>query len=84
MVFPAKTPSVEDVSSPAAEECGCHGGPDGIYDLVIHVSRRELIQALGLDTLEPGTVVPVTVEGALSDGTPITAVDCVTLLARED
>ncbi|MHC4796794.1 MAG: golvesin C-terminal-like domain-containing protein, partial [Planctomycetota bacterium] len=83
-VFPVRTPSVDDVSSPAAAECECNGGPDGIDDLVIHVSRRELILALSLDDLEPGAVVPVTVEGMLLGGRPFVATDCVTLLARGD
>jgi len=83
-VFPLKTPSVDDVSSPALAECECHGGPDGIDDLVIHVSRRDLIVALGLEEIDPGTVVPVTVTGSMPDGTPITATDCITLVARVD
>jgi hypothetical protein len=83
-IFPVKAPSIEDVSAPAGEEeCACQIGVDGYADLVLHFSRREVIQALGLDTLSPGTVVPVTVGGSLTDGTPFTATDCVTLVGRE-
>jgi hypothetical protein len=53
-------------------------------DLVIHVSRRDLILALGLDAMDPGTVVEVTVDGQLLDGTPFTATDSIVLVARED
>jgi hypothetical protein len=53
-------------------------------DLVIHVSRRELILALGLDTMEPGTIVPVTVQGLLMNGPCITATDTIELVARGD
>jgi len=52
-VLPLKTPSVCDESG------------DGIPDLVVHVSRRDLIMALGLDEMDSGTVVPITVEGNL-------------------
>jgi formylglycine-generating enzyme len=84
IVFPVKTPAIEDVSAPVGgEECACQIGIDGYADLVLHFSRRDVIQALGLDMMVPGTVVPVTVEGNLSDGTPFQATDCVTLVGRE-
>ncbi|UCD27318.1 MAG: hypothetical protein JSV03_09300 [Planctomycetota bacterium] len=53
-------------------------------NVVIHVSRRELILALGLDLLEPGTVVPVTVLGLFSDGRVFEATDYIVLVERED
>jgi len=84
VVYPVKAPSMEDVSAPAgAEECACQVGTDGYPDLVLHFSRREVIQALGLDTMASGTVVPITVEGQLLDGTPFEATDCVTLVGRK-
>ena len=71
-VGPLKAPSICDESS------------DGIDDLVIHVSRRDLILALGLLDLDPGTVVDITVVGVLLDGTCFEATDSVTLVARSD
>jgi len=50
--------------------------------LMVHVSRRDLILALGLDTLEPGTVVPITVDGVLLGGRPLFGTDNVTMVAR--
>ncbi|UCD30241.1 MAG: hypothetical protein JSV03_07170 [Planctomycetota bacterium] len=53
--------------------------------LMIHVSKRELILALGLDMMEPGTVVPITIDGAMMGGSPlIVGTDEVVLQARED
>jgi len=84
-VLPQKTPSIEDESAPVdGDECACQVSTDGINDLVVHFSRREIITALALDTMEPGTVVPITVEGTLLDGTPFEATDCVTLVPRVD
>jgi len=85
-VLAQKDPSIEDVSAPVGNgnDCTCQEGPDGHSDLVIHFSRREIIQTLGLDTMESGTVVPITVEGNLLDGTPFEATDCVTLVGRKD
>jgi len=86
VVLPQKTPSIEDESAPieVGIECACQVGTDGINDLVIHFSRRAVILALGLDQMEPGTVVPIAVEGNLLDGTPFEATDCVELVGRED
>ena len=57
---------------------------DGLPDLKIHYSRRDVIAALGLDTMEPGTVVPITVEGLMNDGRVVFGTDNVVLVARED
>jgi hypothetical protein len=86
VVFPQKTPSIKDVSAPVdGDECTCQEvGPDGYADLVIHFSRREVITALGLGAMAPGTEVPITVTGELIDGTPFEATDCVTLVGRKD
>ncbi|MHC4444014.1 MAG: lamin tail domain-containing protein [Planctomycetota bacterium] len=86
VVFPQKPPSVEDVSTPVNEdECTCQEvDPDGYADLVIHFSRREVIVALGLEAMAPGTEVPITVTGELLNGTPFEATDCVILVGRED
>ena len=58
--------------------------PKGENDLIIHVSRRDLIAALGLDAMAPGTEVDVTVDGALLNGMLFTATDSITLVARCD
>jgi len=84
VAFPLKAPSILDVSTPAgAEDCACQISMDGYADLVLHFSQRDVIQALGLDTMASGAVVPITVEGQLLDGTPFEATDCVTLVGRE-
>ncbi|MHC4442340.1 MAG: M12 family metallo-peptidase [Planctomycetota bacterium] len=85
-VLPIRTPVVEDVGTPFdGAECECHElEGDGINDLVIHFSRREIILTLGLNTMERKTVVPLTVKGRLSDETPFTAIDCVKLVGRKD
>ena len=72
VLFPVKTPSVCDESG------------DGIPDLVIHVSRRDLIMALGLDAMDPDTVVPIAVEGLLLNGREFSGMDNITLVARGD
>ncbi|UCD30563.1 MAG: right-handed parallel beta-helix repeat-containing protein, partial [Planctomycetota bacterium] len=85
-VFPVRVPKIEDVSTPVeGQKCECHiAGADGRDDVVIHFYRREIILALGLDAMEPGTVVPITVYGLLQDGTLFRATDCITLMHRED
>ncbi|UCD28713.1 MAG: HYR domain-containing protein, partial [Planctomycetota bacterium] len=85
-VLPVRVPKIEDVSTPVeGQECECHiARADGLNDLVIHFYRREIILALGLDAMQTGTVVPITIEGQLLDGTPFTATDCITLKPRED
>ncbi|MHC4445478.1 MAG: hypothetical protein ACYTF1_16635 [Planctomycetota bacterium] len=97
VVLPVRPPVIEDVATPLLNnhpvntplpngvECACHElEGDGFIDLVIHFSRQEIILALGLDMLPPGTVVPITVTGWLLDGTPFAATDCVTLVGRGD
>ncbi|MDM8005439.1 MAG: LamG domain-containing protein [Phycisphaerae bacterium] len=84
VVYPVKAPSILDVSAPAGpEQCACQIGTDGYSDLVLHFSRRDLIQALGLDTIASGAAVPIAVEGQLLDGMPFEATDCVPLVGRE-
>ena len=72
-VFPLKTPSIEDVNL------------DGIDDLAIHVSRRDLIDAMGLDLLDAGTEVEVTVNAGLLAGCDlVAATDVIILQATGD
>ncbi|UCD29721.1 MAG: hypothetical protein JSV03_04350 [Planctomycetota bacterium] len=81
-VFPVKSPSIEDVGTPFdGEECECHElEGDDIDDLVLHFSKREVMLALGLNEMEPGAIVPITVEGSLQNGISLTATDCVKLV----
>jgi len=85
-VLPVHTPRIEDVSAPAeGEDCECQiSDPDGRDDMVIHFMRRDVILALGLDDLEVGTVVPITVRGTLQNGIAFKATDCVKLVGRKD
>jgi hypothetical protein len=53
--------------------------------LLLKFSRRDLIDALGLDALEAGTIVDVTVKAArVGDGWPVEATDSIELEARSD
>jgi hypothetical protein len=82
-IFPVKTPSIGGITTPfTGEPCDCHvAGDDGVDDLMLHFSRRDVILGLGLDLLPAGTIVPITVEGLLNDGTPFSATDCVETVA---
>ncbi|MHC4442859.1 MAG: hypothetical protein ACYTBZ_11030 [Planctomycetota bacterium] len=53
--------------------------------LLLNFSRRDLIDALGLDALADGTVLDVTVRAArVGDGYPIEASDSIEIVARQD
>ncbi|MHC4477851.1 MAG: HYR domain-containing protein, partial [Planctomycetota bacterium] len=87
VVFPPKTPTTMDVGTPRpdSQQCECRGHKkDGINDLLIHFPRKEIVLALGLYTIEPHTVVPITVEGNLLSGVKFVATDCVKLVGRKD
>jgi len=57
---------------------------DGIPDVKIHFSRRDLILALGLDEMEPGTVVSIAVVGNMLDGSRFYGEEEVVLVGRSD
>ncbi|MHC4445061.1 MAG: hypothetical protein ACYTF1_20635 [Planctomycetota bacterium] len=57
---------------------------DGFDDVMLHFSRRDVIAALGLDEMEPGEVVPITVQGVLTSGRCVLGTDDVVLEARSD
>ncbi len=65
----------EDVAEPfAGDLCGCTGnGPDGFMDLTLKFDTQDLIDAIGMTQ---GNRI-LTLTGALLDGTPIEAQDCV-------
>jgi len=58
---------------------------DGLIDLVMHFSRRSLIDTLSLDAYEVGAVVEITVEASrVEDGCPIEATDSIVIVGRKD
>jgi len=79
-LVPVKAPKVSDENG------------DGIDDLKLHFARRDVIMDLGLDTMDPGTVVTITVTANLvpvqfeypQTGRPVIATDTVILQARQD
>ena len=81
-IFPVKTPAIDGKTTPfTGETCGCHvAGDDGLSDMVLHFSKRDVILGLGLDMLPEGTIAPINVEGLLYDGTPFSATDCVEIV----
>ena len=83
--FPVKTPTIEGKTAPVdGDECDCHvAGDEGFDDLIVHFSRRDVILALGLDTLIGETDVEITVEGQLLSGQPFEGTDCVDLVGRD-
>jgi hypothetical protein len=76
--------SFEDVTRPTTggDECDCTTeGPDGIMDLTLKFSRRDIAATFG--PVGNGDVVVLTITGSLLDGTPFEASDCVTILSKE-
>jgi hypothetical protein len=69
-----------DVATPfEGEPCDCHElGLDGYMDLTIKFRRPEIVAAIG--PVGNRDFVPLTITGALHDGTPIEGVDCVWII----
>ena len=81
-IVPLRT-GYEDVSRPVTgdDECACTtGGPDGILDLTMKFSRLEFAGLL--ESAVHGDVVKLVLTGALIDGTPFEASDCITILSK--
>jgi hypothetical protein len=72
----------EDVATPFfGEMCECddaHG--DGFMDVSMKFRSQDVVDALELDGLLPGDLVELVLTGALLDGTPFEASDCVRLV----
>jgi hypothetical protein len=71
----------EDVATPTEFEGGCActtAGPDGHTDLTLKFNRAEVSDALC--DVSPGETIPLALTGALNDGTPFDAVDCVVIV----
>ena len=77
---------LEDVGTPFdGESCDCHElQGDGVVDLLMHFQTQEVVEALELDDLPPGTFVELTVTGVLLDKTPFAANDCIRLVPPGD
>ena len=63
--------------------CVCREeGTDGIDDLVLKFSTREMVRALELVTIPRRTVVPLTLTGTLVDGAMFEASDCIVAIGQ--
>ncbi|MCP4248179.1 MAG: hypothetical protein GY778_14130 [bacterium] len=73
---------VSDVGTPFdGELCGCHElEGDGIDDLSMKFKVQDLVAALELDGLSPGSMVELVVSGELADGCKFIASDCLRLV----
>ena len=61
--------------------CDCHElEGDGITDLKMKFKTDEVVPALELNGLDPGSLVMLAVHGTMLDGTPFVAADCVRLV----
>jgi hypothetical protein len=61
--------------------CGCHDlEGDGITDLSMKFRTQEVVDALQLGDFSGGDLVELVVSGALLDGRPFTASDCVVIV----
>lgn len=70
----------EDVSAPytGGAECGCTtDGPDGFLDLTFKFERRELVNALGLNSFQAFSDVKLVLVGDLTNGCKFIGLDCV-------
>lgn len=79
---PGPHSTFEDMATPlVGAPCECHDlGGDGVEDLLLKFETDELVAALELDALPPGSQVELVVSGKLMDGTPFAATDCVILV----
>ena len=77
---------IEDVGTPfGGELCDCHElEGDGLDDLTLKFNTPELVAALELGDLAPGDTIELVLSGALVDGRPFTASDCILIVPRSD
>jgi hypothetical protein len=76
---------VKDATAPSddADPCACHDRVrDGIDDLIVKFSARDMVRAFSLATEPRGAAVPLALSGYLLDGTPFEASVCVVLTGR--
>lgn len=71
--------AIDDLTAPfGGDLCGCQKlGADGIDDLVLPFSMRELAEVLELGSGRRRDPVTLTLRGTLFDGTPFQASDCI-------
>lgn len=83
---PGPHSTYEDVGTPYGnEDCMCDtSGPDGILDLSMKFGTQDVVDALELGDLAPGSVVELVVSGYLVDGTSFEATDCITIVPPGD
>ena len=79
---PGPAPHLDDVAWPfKGVDCECEETEaDGLLDLILHFRTADLVDALEMDDLPGGALVPLVVSGVLLDGTEFTATDCVWLV----
>jgi hypothetical protein len=79
---PGPGPAYEDVGTPFdGELCDCHDwGGDGLLDLSLKFSIWDLVHELDLDLFDGSAILELVVGGAMLDGTPFEARDCVVLV----
>jgi hypothetical protein len=73
----------EDVATPfvgLACDCNEYVEGDGIDDLSMKFLSDEVVESLELNDLDPGALVELVLSGALFDGTPFEASDCIRLV----
>jgi hypothetical protein len=73
--------SCQDFATSVANNVDCEcttEGPDGHVDLALKFQKSQIVAALG--PVKVGDVIPLTLMGELSDGTPFEATDCVTIV----
>jgi len=79
---PRPSPRYWDITGPA-EPCECEVlPPDGMTDLTLRFANYLLMRELELNELPRGASVELVLSGELDDGTPFTAMDCVTVTGR--
>jgi len=74
--------AIVDVGAPDAgfAECACSAsGADGLADLTLNFDTQAVVRAIGR-SVRRGERVPILVSGALRDGTPFEASDCVLIV----
>ena len=79
--------STEDVATPfTGEITSCENctelGPDGYMDLTLKFSTQAIVQAIGVDNVNDGDCLVLTLTGKLNDDTPIIGEDVLRILKK--
>jgi hypothetical protein len=84
-LLPAVRWAYEDVATPyEGELCGCHDlNGDGLKDLTVKFSRKELAKLLNLYE-EAGNTIPLTLTGRRYDGSAFTGKDCLRIRFKNE